>query len=147
MNYSDSPVAQVLAVEDNADLARLMQRVLQRSGIAVTLASSGEQAMELVKQRRFDLFVLNIRLPGISGLEVCRRLKLDPDLKAVPVIFASGETSHRVIDEAFRLGAVDYLPKPYGIEEFRMRVFAHLDVVPKQGVPVDALASDKQSVR
>lgn len=122
----NNPIPQVLAVEDNELLATLMQRILQRVGIELTVAGSGEQAMEIVRQRRFDLIVLNIRLPGMNGLEVCHRLKLDPALKEIPVLFASGETSPEYVDAAFRLGAADYLPKPYGIEEFRTRVLALL---------------------
>ncbi len=122
----NAPIPQVLAVEDNELLATLMQRILQRMGIGLTVAGSGEQAMEIVRQRRFDLVVLNIRLPGMNGLEVCHRLKLDPDLKDIPVLFASGETSEEFVDAAFRLGAADYLPKPYGVDELRTRVLALL---------------------
>lgn len=121
-----APFAHVLAVEDNADLASLMRRILAPAGVELTHALSGEQALELMRQRRFDLVTLNIRLPGINGLEVCHRLKQDPELCAIPVIFASGETNQEVIDHAYQLGAVDYLTKPYGIHEFRERVLAQL---------------------
>lgn len=121
-----APFALVLAVEDNADLASLMRRILAPAGVELTHALSGEQALELVRQRRFDLITLNIRLPGMNGLEVCRRLKADPDLFAIPVIFASGETNQEFIDQAYQLGAVDYLTKPYGVEDFRERVLAQL---------------------
>lgn len=130
MNHS-SP--QVLAVEDNETLAALMQRILHREAVELTLAGSGEQALELVRQRRFDLIILNIRLPGMNGLEVCRRLKLDPALKEIPVLFASGETSPEFVDAAFRLGAMDYLPKPYGVDEFRSRVLALLKLPATEG--------------
>lgn len=126
MNRTDSPFAHVLAVEDNANLAQLMRRALQAEGVELTIASSGEQAMELVRQHWFDLIILNINLPGINGLEVCRRLKQDPFLKAVPVIFASGEVNRVFVDEAFRLGAVDYLAKPFGLQDFTTRVLAQL---------------------
>ncbi len=122
----NAPIPQVLAVEDNETLAALMQRILLREAVELTLAGSGEQALELVRQRRFDLIILNIRLPGMNGLEFCRQLKLDPALKDIPVLFASGETSPEFVDAAFRLGAADYLPKPYGVDEFRARVLALL---------------------
>lgn len=126
MNQSQHPVAQVLVVEDNANLAVLMRRALQPEGVELTVAGSGEQALELVRERRFDLFILNINLPGISGLEVCERLKQDPALRPIPVLFASGETRRELVDQAFRLGAVDYLPKPFDLEDFKTRVLAHL---------------------
>lgn len=120
------PLAHILAVEDNDALAHLMRRILEPVGVELTIAVSGEQALELVRQRRFDLITLNIRLPGINGFEVCRRLKADPDLRAIPVIFASGETNQEFIDHAYQAGAVDYLTKPYGIVAFRERVLAQL---------------------
>jgi two-component system cell cycle response regulator len=126
MNQAENPFKQVLAVEDNTNLAILMQRALQREGVGLTIASSGEQALELVRQHWFDLVILNINLPGINGLEVCRRLKSDPVLKAIPVIFASGEINRVFVDEAVRLGAVDYLTKPFGLQEFTTRVLAQL---------------------
>lgn len=92
----------------------------------MTVASSGEHALDLVRQRQFDLIILNINLPGISGLQVCQQLKRDPVLKAIPVLFASGETSRMFVDEAFRLGAVHYLTKPFALQEFTACVLAHL---------------------
>ncbi len=121
-----TPKARVLAVEDNASLALLMQRALQPEGVEVTVASSGEQGLGLARRQRFDLIILNINLPGITGLQVCQQLKLDPALKDIPVLFASGETSRLFVDEAFRLGAVDFLPKPFALQEFTACVLAHL---------------------
>lgn len=137
MNQAERPKPQVLAVEDNANLAILMQRALHREDVELTIADSGERAMELVRQLWFDLIVLNINLPGISGLEVCRRLKSDPALHSIPVIFASGETSRPFMEEAFRLGATDYLHKPFGLPEFTARVLTHLG--PPAGNDADAV--------
>ncbi len=125
------PAAQVLAVEDDAVIALEMQRLMQPAGVEITLASSGEKALETVRQRRFDLIMLNLRLSGISGLEVCRRLKLDPDLKDIPVVFLSAETNSQFMNIAFRLGAVDYLTKPYEVEHFKTRMLVHLGHLPK----------------
>jgi len=133
-NRAESPCAQVLAVEDNAPLALVMRRAMSAEGVGLTIASSGEQALELVRRLRFDLIILNINLPGIDGLEVCRRLKQDPVLRAVPVIFASGETNRRFMVEAFRLGAVDYLTKPFGLHDFTTRVLAQLRPLAASGL-------------
>lgn len=121
-----APFAHILIVEDNDDLSRLMRRILAPAGVEVTIAVSGEQGLELARQRHYDLITLNLHLPGINGLDVCHRLKHDPDLCAIPVIFCSGETNQDVIDHAYHLGAVDYLTKPYGIDDFRERVLAQL---------------------
>lgn len=69
----------VLAAEANADRVTRMRRVLQPAGIKLTVVGSGEQAMEIVRLRWFDLIILNIRLPGINGLDACRSLKMDPE--------------------------------------------------------------------
>lgn len=127
----------VLAVEDNPELVGPMWRLLQHLEAELTIASSGERAMEIVRQKCFDLIILNIRLPGINGLEVCRRLKADPSLKGIPVIFSSGETSRQIVDEAYRLGAVDYLFKPCPIADFQRHILAQLPPV-SSGTPIKA---------
>ena len=138
-----NPLAQVLAVEDSPHFASLLQSVLQLIGAELTIASSGEQAMELVRQRRFDLIILNVRLPGINGLEVCRRLKQDPELKTIPVIFSSGEPDSHIRDEAVCLGAVDYLVKPYRMQDFMARVLPCLPHAHRAGVGRDSQPPDK----
>ncbi len=130
------PFAHVLVVEHDSVVALDQQRLLQDLGAEATIAGSGEQAMILVRQRRFDLIILSINLPGIIGLEVCRRLKQDPDLMAIPVLFMSGETSPYFVDIAFRLGAVDYLTKPCEPEYFKQRVSAQLPVPLRKAAPV-----------
>jgi CheY-like chemotaxis protein len=140
-----APFAQVLVVDDNAVIAFDMRQLLQTSVAETTLAGSGEQALTLVRERRFDLILLNIHLPGISGLEVCRRLKLDPQLKAIPVIFVSGECDQVFVNEALRLGAVDYLTKPYDTKAFAARVLAHLKPAPSAGDEVARHQSGKKS--
>lgn len=121
-----APAAQMLAVDDEAVIALDFRRLLQPLGAELTIVSSGEQAMRIVRQRRFDLVMLNVHLPGISGLDVCRRLKQDPGLMDIPIIFLTGETNPQYVDIAYRLGAADYLTKPYEPEDFKTRVLIHL---------------------
>lgn len=123
-----APVAHVLAVEEDSVIALDLRRLMQGLGAEITIAISGEQAMELIRRRRFDLVILDFYLPGINGLEVCRRLKLDHGLKKIPVIFLTGETNLEIVNLAFRLGAADYLIKPFVPEDFKQRVRAHLNL-------------------
>ena len=120
------PLPQVLVVEDDLDFAVVLLHGLQLIGAEATLASTGEEALETVRQRRFDLIILDVRLPGISGLEVCRQLKMDPAQRGIPVIFSSGDPGAWLRDAAFTVGAADYLLKPYGVEDFKTRVLAQL---------------------
>ncbi len=119
-------IAQVLIVDQDALIALDMQRLLQTIGLQATIVSSGEQGLATARQRRFDLLILGVHLHRMGGLEVCRRLKEDIDLKAIPVVFVSAESSPPVVEKAFELGAVDYVIKPYDTEEFKRRVLAHL---------------------
>lgn len=121
-----APSAQVLVVEQDAVITVDLLRLLRHLGTEPTTAGSGEQAMELVRRWRFDLVILSLRLHGINGLEVCRRLKLDPDLKDIPVILLTTELNPQLMDTAVRLGAVEYVTKPLELDDFKQRVLAHL---------------------
>lgn len=78
------PIARVLVVEDDTDIGDLMQLALSRSLIDATLIASGEEALTRLATESYDLILLDIALPGISGLELCRRLKVDPRSRASP---------------------------------------------------------------
>lgn len=119
-------VARVLVVEDHPDIGDLMRAALRRVGIDATLVTSGEAALKTVRQAPFDLILLDIALPGMNGLEVCRELKADPQLKDIPVIFVSGQNSPENKQEADQLGAVDFIEKPVTLLHFLSRVMGQL---------------------
>ena len=119
-------VARVLVVEDHPDIGDLMRAALRRVGIDATLVTSGEAALKTVRQAPFDLILLDIALPGMNGLEVCRELKADPQLKDIPVIFVSGQNSPENKQEAEQLGAVDFIEKPVTLLHFLSRVMGQL---------------------
>jgi len=120
------PVARVLVVEDHRDIGDLMRLALSRSLIDATLCRTGEEAMTLLASETYDLLLLDIELPGISGLELCRLLKADPHLQDLPVIFVSGQNSRDNKQEAERLGAVEFIEKPITLLRFLSRVMGHL---------------------
>lgn len=118
----------ILVVDDNQDNLQLLSDMLDMEGYGVCLASSGLQALALAKTDSPALILLDIIMPGMDGVEVCRNLKKDPLLKNIPVIFLSGldSTSQKV--QAFREGAVDYITKPFQVEEVLARVHTHLQL-------------------
>ena len=109
----------VLVVDDDLTVADVVRRYLERDGYSVALAADGETALRLAGETEPDLVVLDLMLPGIDGLEVCRRLRSTSD---VPVIMltALGEESDRVV--GLQLGADDYVTKPFSPRELALRV-------------------------
>jgi DNA-binding response OmpR family regulator len=109
----------VLVVDDDLTVADVVRRYLERDGYKVLLAADGETALRLAGEHEPDLVVLDLMLPGIDGLEVCRRLRTKSD---VPVIMltALGEEGDRVI--GLQLGADDYVAKPFSPRELALRV-------------------------
>ena len=120
------PIARVLVVEDDTDIGDLMQLALSRSLIDATLITSGEEALTRLTTESYDLILLDIALPGMSGLELCRQLKAEPQLQDIPVIFVSGQNSPENKQEAERLGAVDFIEKPVTLLRFLSRVMGQL---------------------
>jgi len=116
----------VLIVEDEKDLADLMQFNLRQAGFETAAARDGEEALALVRHRTPDLVLLDLMLPGVPGTEVCRQLKSSPRTKQVPVIMvtARGEEVDRVV--GFELGADDFVTKPFSMRELVLRVRAVL---------------------
>jgi two-component system, OmpR family, response regulator len=111
----------VLLVEDDAELARDLTAFLSASGWRVVIAHDGHRALIEARRERVDVVVLDTVLPGRSGLDVCRAIRLQSD---VPILFLSehGEEADRVI--AFELGADDYVAKPCSKPELRARLHA-----------------------
>jgi len=123
-----APVAKekILIVEDEKNIAKLIRYNLERSDYDCTTAKSGEDAVSIIKKQAFDLMILDIMLPGIDGLEVCRKIKEDPGLKNIPIIIltAKGEEVDRVV--GLELGADDYIVKPFSPRELILRIKAIL---------------------
>lgn len=103
----------LLVVEDEADILELVRYNLNREGYAVHEAASGEAALKLVKSVKPDLVLLDLMLPEIDGLEVCRRLKADPGLADIPVVMLTAKGEEADIVAGLELGADDYITKPF----------------------------------
>lgn len=120
------PLARVLVVEDHSANGELLQLALCSSLLEATLAATGEYALTLMARDSYDLVLLDIALPGISGLEVCRQMRADAKLKHLPVIFVSGQTSEANKAAAQQLGAVDFFDKPLKVLPLLARILGHL---------------------
>jgi len=118
----------VLIVDDTPENLRVLGDMLEEQGYEVLVATGGPQAMETVKASPPDLILLDILMPEMDGYEVCRRLKSDPLLKLIPVIFLSVLDMPEQKIQAFRAGAVDYITKPFQSEEVVARVHTHLQL-------------------
>jgi two-component system phosphate regulon response regulator PhoB len=118
--------ARILVVEDEADLAELVAFHLRQAGNSVITAPDGTTALAELRRQRPDLVVLDIMLPDLSGVEVCRRLRRESAISSVPVIMvtAKGEEVDRVV--GFEVGADDYVVKPFSPRELVLRVDAVL---------------------
>lgn len=117
----------LLMIEDDARLAAMVAEYLTQSGYAVTHMGDGESALEAAQDKPFDLVVLDLMLPGMDGLEVCRRIRaLGNECARVPILMltAKGDPMDRVI--GLELGADDYLPKPFEPRELLARIRAVL---------------------
>ena len=116
----------VLVIDDHKELAELVQRSLEQEGFDVIIASDGPSGLEIARQHRPDLIILDLTLPGMDGLEVCRQLRNDPRAGRTPVIMLSARASEddRVI--GLEQGADDYLIKPFSPRELLARVRAAL---------------------
>jgi two-component system phosphate regulon response regulator PhoB len=116
----------ILIVEDEADLQQVLAYNLRQAGHEVLTASNGEAALALVRQRPPDLMVLDLMLPGVTGIEVCRVVKSDPATRQVAVLIltAKGAEIDRVV--GFELGADDYVVKPFSVRELALRIQAIL---------------------
>jgi len=118
----------ILVVDDTPANLRLLVDILQADGHQVLPADSGELALASAAARAPDLILLDVRMPGLDGFEVCRRLKAGEATRDIPVLFISAATDPAERLEGFRLGAVDFLTKPIQTEELLARVGTHLEL-------------------
>jgi DNA-binding response OmpR family regulator len=115
-----------LLVDDDARLAGLVTEYLGRHEIDVTVAADGERGLAAVRRGRFDVVLLDLMLPGIDGLELCRRIRAAPELASIPIVMltAKGDDVDRIV--GLEIGADDYLPKPFNPRELLARIRAVL---------------------
>jgi CheY-like chemotaxis protein len=121
---NDRPL--VLVADDDADILDLVSHILTSQGYEIVAASDGAEALELARERRPQLAVLDVSMPNLDGLEVTRRLRADADLAQLPVILLTARVAPSDQEVGFEAGATDYLAKPFRPQELRELVAAAL---------------------
>jgi len=116
----------ILIVEDEAPVAVTMSFLLTRAGCETEIATTREQAIQMVRVGRFDLITLDVNMPGSNGFEICRELKQNPHLRHIPIVFVSGRSSLEDQQRGLDVGAADYITKPFGTFEFAPRILSHV---------------------
>ena len=128
--------ARILIVDDEPSITEFVSYAMQKEGYLTEVASNGEDALEKIESDHFDLFILDIMLPGIDGYELCRRIRAK---MTTPILFLSARDSELNKVVGLELGADDYLAKPFGVRELIARVRAllrrvHADTEPQREV-------------
>src|SRR5476651_651236 len=118
--------ASILVVDDTPANLQVLAGMLKARGYKVRPVPSGALALQAARRDPPDLILLDINMPEMNGYEVCEQLKADDQLKGIPVIFISALTEQLDKVKAFALGGVDYLTKPFQMEELHARVETHL---------------------
>lgn len=119
----DYAPARILIVDDEPSITEFVSYAMQKEGYQTEVASNGEEALEKIEQEHFDLFILDIMLPGIDGYELCRRIR---SKMTTPILFLSAKDSELNKVVGLELGADDYLAKPFGVRELLARTRALL---------------------
>lgn len=108
--------AKVLVVDDDKPLSQMLLILLAKAGCEAQAAHTGKEGLRLALETKFDLIVLDIDLPEINGLEICRELKQRHFSHRTPIVFISGRHSNDDKRQGYQVGAVDYITKPFGVE-------------------------------
>lgn len=121
-------MSKVLVCEDEDHIRRLIQVVLEKSGHEVYVAADGLKGLEMLEEGiEPDLIMLDIMMPGMDGLQVLQRLKADPETRAIPVVLLTALAQENVVVQGIKLGAKDYVRKPFHPKDLMTRLSKYLD--------------------
>lgn len=116
----------VLVIDDEPDSLRMLTTMLETADLTVLIATSGKAALDILQHVKPDLILMDAVMPGIDGFETTARIKRDPALAPIPIIFMTGLTESEHVVEAFEVGGVDYVRKPINWQELLARVRVHM---------------------
>lgn len=120
---SQSP-KKVLIVEDEVDIAQLVKHYLEKDGFRADIAKTGGEALKLIKSERPDLIILDLMLPEMTGIEICKKLRLAPDTALLPIIMLTAKAEESDVIVGLELGADDYVTKPFSPKALVARIKA-----------------------
>jgi DNA-binding response OmpR family regulator len=112
----------IIIIEDDRDIVKLVKYNLEKLGMEVFEAYNGQEGLDLARGKSADLIILDLMLPQIDGYEVLKNLKEDKNITDIPVIILSAKVSAGAVIKGFQMGASDYIPKPFSIDELASKV-------------------------
>ena len=115
-------MAKILIADDERDIRELIGFTLRFASHEVITAKDGEEALRMAEQEKPELVLLDVRMPKMTGYETCRQLKMDPELKNIPVVFISAKGQESEIQAGLNAGAVEYVLKPFAPNDLAARV-------------------------
>jgi DNA-binding response OmpR family regulator len=115
-------MAKILIAEDERDIRELILFTLRYGGFDVTAVTNGEEAVEAARRENPDLILLDVRMPKLTGYDACRRLKADPLLRHIPVVFLSAKGQEAEVQTGLEAGAIEYILKPFSPDQLNKRV-------------------------
>lgn len=130
----------VLVVEDDEDILQLLSYTLTKAGFRLIFAHSGEEALEKLGEERADLVILDLMLPGITGLDVCKAMRRAEALKDIPVVMLTAKSEEQDIIAGLDIGADDYVTKPFSPKVLLARVMAII----RRKTPLENEAAEEQ---
>lgn len=122
MNQKEVNPKTVLVVDDELDSLELIGFILKRANYRTILTSDSQGALSLIEKESPDLVILDLLMPVLSGLELCKAIKQNPILQKIPVLFLSAMVAEREIEAGFRAGAVGFIFKPYESEQILKKI-------------------------
>ncbi len=118
----------ILIIDDIPSNIKVIGSSLRKKGYVVSFATSAEQGLDMARNQKIDLILLDVMMPGMDGFEMCRKLKSEERIREIPVIFITAKTDHEDIVQGFNAGGVDYVTKPFNAAELLARVETHLEL-------------------
>ncbi len=112
----------VLVVDDDPDIRELVGQIFSEATYDLTMSANGREALAEVKANKFDLIIMDLMMPGISGLEVCQIIKKDPELSKIPIVMLTAKTGISDRIDGFMIGADEYITKPFDPLKLEARV-------------------------
>ena len=122
VSHKGEAMAKVLIVDDLPDNSTLLAHLVKDQGYEASVASNGRQALDLAAAERPDVILLDVMMPGMDGIEVCRRLKADEELRNIPVILVTAKDLDEDVARGLDAGADDYVTKPFNREVLAARL-------------------------
>lgn len=125
-------MCKILIAEDERDILELITFTLQYGGFQVIPTSNGNDAWRMTLREMPQLALLDVRMPGLSGYEVCKQIKSITQTSHIPVVFLSAKGQESEVDAGYQSGATDYILKPFSPEDLLVRIGAILDLAPRE---------------